>query len=500
MAAIITEKFRQSSATTFKNSFGTDKYYVFVGKSQPWTSEGAASDSLPPAPVDSVAPESYFWDDMLAAKLIATSNTSFVIPRRDYSTSSAFDMYRHDVAGTTTTGNYPTKTTSSSGATTVYNSTYYFMTSAHRIYKILYNGDPLQTGAPNISGAEPTSEVNNPFWHDANYYIKFMYKMTTSEIQNFLTTDFMSVTNTANSNAVRPINVVMVTSGGSGYPNGTFYTKVRGDGTTEAIIRLQVTGGAIQEFGNGSSFTNMQNAGVGYSFATVDLSTANIFSDASASTAISGATATSWTNATAGSITPIIDPTGGHGANDIEELGGHFVMVQGKFEPSDSDATQVNDFRRVGIVKNPLAGGSAASVATARTTNALIVSGTIGTNYQVDELITQATTGARGRVVEWDATNKILYYVQEKYSSYGLDANGNLTAFSTNAAVTGSSSSASYSVATGTSSTVNGVVFSGGYASPELDRDSGEIIYVENRRAISRASDQTEDIKVVVEF
>ena len=65
MAAIITEKFRQSSATTFKNSFGTDKYYVFVGKSQPWTSEGAIhSDSLPPAPVDSVAPESYFWDDM----------------------------------------------------------------------------------------------------------------------------------------------------------------------------------------------------------------------------------------------------------------------------------------------------------------------------------------------------------------------------------------------------------------------------------------------------
>ena len=57
MAAIITEKFRQSSATAFKNSFGTDKYYMFVGKSQPWTSEGATSDSLPPSPVDSVAPE-----------------------------------------------------------------------------------------------------------------------------------------------------------------------------------------------------------------------------------------------------------------------------------------------------------------------------------------------------------------------------------------------------------------------------------------------------------
>jgi len=500
MAAIITEKFRQSSATSFKSSFGTDKYYMFVGKSQPWTSEGAATDSLPPAPVDSVAPESYYWDDMLAAKLIGTSNTTFAIPRRNYSTSSAFDMYRHDISGTTTTGSYPTKTTSSSGATSVYDSTYYFMTTAHRIYKVLYNGDQVQTGASNISGSEPTSEQTGPFWHDANYYIKFMYSLTTSEVQNFLTTDFMPVSTTANSAANRPIHVVMVTSGGANYPNGTFYTKVRGDGTTTAIVKLVVSGGAIQEFGNGATFTSMQNAGVGYSFAQIDLAGTNIYTDTNASTLIAGATLTSWNSATAGAITPIIEPAGGHGTNDIAELGGHYVMVQGKFEPADSDATQVNDFRRVGIVKNPTAGGSAASISTARTTNALKIAGTIGTNYQVDELITQATTGAQGRVIEWDATNKILYYVQEKYSSYGLDTNKNLTAFSTNAAVVGGSSSASYSVDTGHSATTNGVVFVGGYATPELDRDSGEIIYVENRRAISRASDQTEDIKVVVEY
>ena len=500
MAAIITEKFRQSSAKSFKDSFGTDKYYMFVGKSQPWTSEGAASDSLPPSPVDSVAPESYYWDDMLAAKLIGSTNTTFAIPRRNYSTSSAFDMYRHDVSGGTTTGNYPTKTTSSSGATSVYDSSYYFLTTANRVYKVLYNGDPAQTGASNISGSEPTSEQTGPFWHDANYYIKYMYKLTTSEVQNFLTTDFQPVTINANSAANRPINVVMVTNGGANYPNGTFYTKVRGDGTTTAIIKLVVSGGTIQEFGDGASFTSMQNAGVGYSFANVDLTGTNIFTDTAATTAISGATLTSWNSATAGSITPIIEPAGGHGTNDVAELGGHYVMVQGKFEPADSDATQVNDFRRVGILRNPNAGGSAASIATARTTNALIVSGSIGTNYQADELITQATTGAQGRVIEFDATNKILYYVQEKYATFGLDASGNLTPFSTNAAVTGASSSASYSVDTSVSSTVNGVVFVGGYASPELDRDSGEVIYVENRRAISRASDQTEDIKVVVEY
>ena len=76
MAAIITEKFRQSNADTFSADIASSKYYMFVGKSQPWTSEGAASDSLPPATVDSVAPESYFWDDMLAGKLNPTSNTT----------------------------------------------------------------------------------------------------------------------------------------------------------------------------------------------------------------------------------------------------------------------------------------------------------------------------------------------------------------------------------------------------------------------------------------
>ena len=79
----------------------------------------------------------------------------------------------------------------------------------------------------------------------------------------------------------------------------------------------------------------------------------NIYTDASASTLISGSTLTSWNSATGDAITPIIEPTGGHGTNDVAELGGHYVMVQGKFEPVDSDATQVNDFRKVGIVKNP---------------------------------------------------------------------------------------------------------------------------------------------------
>ena len=114
----------------------------------------------------------------------------------------------------------------------------------------------LQTGAGNISGSEPTStNVTHHFWQDNNYYIKFMYTMTTSQVQNFLTTDFMPVKVNANADANRGVYVFMVTSGGSSYPNGTYYTKLRGDGTG-GIAKLVVSGGAIQEFGNNALSTN----------------------------------------------------------------------------------------------------------------------------------------------------------------------------------------------------------------------------------------------------
>jgi hypothetical protein len=49
---------------------------------------------------------------------------------------------------------------------------------------------------------------------------------------------------------------------------------------------------------------------------------------------------------------------------------------------------------------------------------------------------------------------------------------------------------------------VNGftIPFTNGYSNPELQPDSGIIIYNETRKPIVRATDQTEDIKIIVEF
>ena len=42
--------------------------------------------------------------------------------------------------------------------------------------------------------------------------------------------------------------------------------------------------------------------------------------------------------------------------------------------------------------------------------------------------------------------------------------------------------------------------FTSGYAKAEIEPNSGQVVYIDNRRAISRANDQVEDIKIVIEF
>ena len=227
--------------------------------------------------------------------------------------------------------------------------------------------------------------------------------------------------------------------------------------------------------------------GTGYTFAYIR--NADIVS--AGATSLSGA-----------ELDVIIEPKGGHGKNAIEELGGFFVMMNTNFEASESgntgDFTTANDFRKVVLMRDIESGGSAASATTLRGTKAVLVTSPSGT-FTADEEINQASTGAVGKVVEWDSSNNILYYIQTRFNDEGVDSNGNLTAFSGANAVTGQSSSASATPST-SSTTVDSVVFSSGYNAGEIDADTGDVMYIENRSPITRASDQTENVKLIIEF
>ena len=170
------------------------------------------------------------------------------------------------------------------------------------------------------------------------------------------------------------------------------------------------------------------------------------------------------------------------------------------------DFTTANDFRSVGLVVDPTNFGTTtvASATTRRQTYVVRLDTNSGT-FEPDEVITQASTGAVGKVVEWDTVLSLLYYQQESYKGFGTNATtGGYVAFSGTNTITGATSGAT-GTTTGTSESLtlvnnNTVTLTSGYATPELAADSGNIIYLENRKPIQRASDQTEDIKIIIEF
>ena len=152
MSAIITEKFRQHNANQFIESFteaSASTYYLFLGKATAFTnSTTGGSDSSPPTPADSVKDEAFAWDSMLGAKLISSNDIKNAIPRRNWANGTIYDMYEHDISASNTT---------TSGTSNIFDSTFYFITSEYRVYKVLDNNSGTA-----YSGSEPTSESSSP--------------------------------------------------------------------------------------------------------------------------------------------------------------------------------------------------------------------------------------------------------------------------------------------------------------------------------------------------
>ena len=498
MAAIITEKFRQHNADQFFESFSEDSkstYYLFVGKATAFTSgTTGGSDSSPPTPSDSPTDtEFYAWDSMIAAKNIPSSDITYAIPRRNWVNGTVYDMYDDNISSSNTT---------TSGASNLYDSSFYFMTSDFRVYKVLDNN-----GGTAYSGAEPTSESTSPFAL-GGYVLKYMYQVTSSEAAKFLTSDFIPVSNDSTVSAAATdgkIESLKITAG-SGYTNGTYFAAVFGDGTSAgtssgAVVRITVSGGAIQSFGlTAGSDTTIHAGGAGYTFGTVNLGAGFTFSD-------SGLTSASNMGGSGGAVEVVISPKNGHGNDAIGELGGHFVMTATTLSQAEGDdITTSNDFRQVGIVVDPTTFGTStvATASTARQTFVVKGSSVSGT-FEVDEKITQATTGAVGKVVEFDSTRSLLYFQQERFGDFGTTStNGDHSVFEGTNVITGATSSATLTPSsdseTITLANNNTLATTSGYQNPELQPDSGNIIYLENRKPIQRDSDQTEDIKLIIEF
>ena len=442
MAAIITNKFRINNAEQFVESFSESAattYYLFIGRSHSWATDtdgqgrsiNEGTDASPPTPNDDITSEFYNYDDMLGAKLLTSSDVSHVIPRRNWTTGTTYDMYEHNISSSNA---------ANSGATNLFDSNFFVMNSSFAVYKVIEND-----GAT-ASTVEPTSTSNSIFETSDGYRWKYMYSLTSSETLNFMSTDFIHVSTDSTVSAAAvdgALDTILVVAGGSSFTTSSGSTisaiPIRGDGTG-GIASVTISSGAV-------ATATVTTAGSGYTFAYIR--DADIITATNAGGAGSGA-----------NLNVIIPPKGGHGSNAVKELGGFFVMLNKSLVGVEgtSDIGVGNDFRRIGLLRDPTNFGTStvASATTRRQIYAVKFASVSGT-FTADEEINQASTGAVGKVVEFDSTNLILYYYQTRFPDCGIDSNANLTAFSGANAITGQSSSASATPDTSNSNTVNGV-------------------------------------------
>ncbi len=138
-----------------------------------------------------------------------------------------------------------------------------------------------------------------------------------------------------------------------------------------------------------------------------------------------------------------------------------------------------NDFRVVGLISNPvLANGLQANSTVYDLTTKLTVTSKSAA-LSGDEIVTGGTSGAQGRYVTFANTN----------------ASGTAGIIS-ETGVTGTF--VAYESITGNTSSVTATVAS--INSRDLKDFEGDILYVENRLPVSRSSDQSEDIKLIVRY
>ena len=474
-----------------------------------------ATEDVPPLPLDNQREKRNLYDELIAAKRITETFARTVIRRYNWDlvANPKYDMWKPDYSATPGGGGQIGKQTAT-GQNTIADAKFYVMNSQYEVFKCLYNGEDPSNSTGQGATEEPTTAGGNynsstglyTETTGAKYIWKYMYTISTDDVLKFLSSDFMPIvlpSNTSRHGVVAAAvdgaaDVVVIEDAGSSLPaSKTLYAGIKGDGS----------GGVVEFVTNGSgtiTSAKIDQRGSGYTYANVLLTNGNLYENSNLST---GAIATP--GGATGALEVILPPEGGHGSDHETELNGKRVMtnIRLTYAEGSGDFPVDNDFRRIGIIADPFNWGTT-TFSTAETLSGLKAVKITGAtaDYSVDEKIQQTVSGgtAYGTVVSWtldsgSTTAGILKYIQttDAHTDQGV-----VRPFASNGsnAVTGETSTASGTVDTSYGSTQLGVTFSSGLAAPEIENNSGDVIYVENRRLITRAPDQIEDIKLVIEF
>ena len=225
-----------------------------------------------------------------------------------------------------------------------------------------------------------------------------------------------------------------------------------------------------------------------------------------------------------------VAPVGGHGFDPVAELGGYNVMINARFEGTESDEFSVgNEFRKIGILKNPMAWTANnlwmeadnyndrfsslradqcytihlanSSVDSANTAFELAFQSDMNINFYANTgaAYDTANTIASATLVDYNADTNALRLIKPRgdFAAVFGNINNKLDDYlmvSTNSVT---HPHGHHSV---TGNTVQAVANGAIYDNPAMKPGSGNILYLENRTTVSRSANQSEDLKVSIQF
>ena len=170
----------------------------------------------------------------------------------------------------------------------------------------------------------------------------------------------------------------------------------------------------------------------------------------------------------------IITDIGGHGKDSIQGLHAKSLMFYTNISKDKNQGFEVNnDFRQVGIIKNPKKYGTTYTLDSNLASACFVVSGSINTNnFSKDMIIRLASNNKKFRIVNLTSTSALIQSLDDGYPIIGgVMQNDTANTFS----ITGATP-------------------------PTSDKYSGDILYIDNKQAFTPTADQTVTLRTVIKF
>lgn len=490
MAAIIKDEFKVKILSNFIAKLATDSLYLGIARPYYWDTV-ANNDVVIPIPTNTISGSLDDWEDMIALKKITSSDAYHGIYKEMWVVNVKYDAYRHDWDGNKT-ATYNGANQSPSLPQSVGDVKCVVITSNYSVYMCIkqkiINGEvqpSLYSPETGIAIGTNTGIVKTA----DGYYWKFIAVTSPADLIKFSTKYYHPIetlsaapapsdpyypqwVNQENSKSFKNgIYVINVTAKGSGYNGGIAGIRAVTNAETDAEFKVIGDGVGLQytvTYGSGGSIEEIEvtNPGSGYTHSQV--------------TAATGA----------GAIFDIIyTSTRGLGVDPVKDVVARYLLVNSKLEGAEGsgDFTVENDFRKILLVYNPTNYGTStiATVATLDASTKFMVGTGLGTGaYPIDAIITGATSGCKGRVVDFDETSGALRVIRTSTENLG-------SIYANNSFVVGEGINSAPGTGGGTIISI---------VNPEVQNNSGDIIYSEYRTPILRAADQSEALNVIVKF